>query len=83
MILGVELIYVKFTSYMSLGHKPKLNMPGTTLFTVAGLRNEACKIIHNCSYSDTQMYVSKCILCFTKVYNDHSWWLSLRAIGAL
>ncbi len=46
MILGVELIYVKFISYMSLGHKSKLNMAGTTLFTVAGSRNEACKIIH-------------------------------------
>ncbi len=34
----------------------------------------------NCSYSDTQIYVSKCILCFKHVHNDRSWWLSLRAI---
>ncbi len=66
---------------MSLGHKPKPTMSGTTPFTISrfkkwGMQNYPQQ---NCSYSDTQIYVSKCILCFKQVHNDQSWWLSLRA----
>ncbi len=39
-------MYDTFTIYMYLGHKPKQTMSDTTSFTLAGLRNEVCKIIH-------------------------------------